>query len=51
MYEEKGECRRKRKLLRSLFVRVKPYLPLWSFSLIRKTELWEINKPPAVQVS
>ena len=35
----------------TLFVRVKPYLPLWSFSLIRKTELWEINKPPAVQVS
>ena len=35
----------------SLFVRAKPCLPLWSFSLIRKTELWKTNKPPAMQVS
>ena len=33
------------------FVRAKPCLPLCSFSLIRKTELWETNKPPAMQVS
>ena len=33
------------------FVRAKPCLPLWSFSLIRKTELWKTNKPPAMQVS
>ena len=32
-------------------VRPKPCLPLWSFSLIRKTELWKTNKPPAMQVS
>jgi len=32
-------------------VRAKPCLPLCSFSLIRKTELWETNKPPAMQVS
>jgi len=32
-------------------VRAKPCLPLWSFSLIRKTELWKTNKPPAMQVS
>ena len=35
----------------ALFVRAKPCLPLWSFSLIRKTELWKTNKPPAMQVS
>ena len=34
-----------------VFVRAKPCLPLWSFSLIRKTELWKTNKPPAMQVS
>ena len=34
-----------------IFVRAKPCLPLWSFSLIRKTELWKTNKPPAMQVS
>ncbi len=34
-----------------VFVRAKPCLPLCSFSLIRKTELWETNKPPAMQVS
>ena len=34
-----------------LIVRAKPCLPLWSFSLIRKTELWKTNKPPAMQVS
>ena len=34
-----------------LFVRAKPCLPLCSFSLIRKTKLWETNKPPAMQVS
>ena len=33
------------------FVRAKPCLPLCSFSLIRKTKLWETNKPPAMQVS
>lgn len=33
-----------------LIVRAKPCLPLCSFSLIRKTELWETNKPPAVRV-
>ena len=32
-------------------VRAKPCLPLWSFSLIRKTALWKTNKPPAMQVS
>ena len=31
-------------------VRAKPCFTLWSFSLIRKTELWKINKPPAVRV-
>ncbi len=35
----------------SFIVRAKPCLPLWSFSLIRKTELWKTNKPPAMQVS
>ena len=35
----------------ALIVRAKPCLPLWSFSLIRKTELWKTNKPPAMQVS
>ena len=35
----------------AVFVRAKPCLPLWSFSLIRKTELWKTNKPPAMQVS
>ena len=34
-----------------VIVRAKPCLPLCSFSLIRKTELWETNKPPAMQVS
>ena len=34
-----------------LIVRAKPCLPLWSFSLIRKTKLWKTNKPPAMQVS
>ena len=34
-----------------IVVRAKPCLPLWSFSLIRKTELWKTNKPPAMQVS
>ena len=34
-----------------LVVRAGPCLPLWSFSLIRKTELWKTNKPPAMQVS
>ena len=34
-----------------VIVRAKPCLPLWSFSLIRKTELWKTNKPPAMQVS
>ena len=34
-----------------LIVRANPCLPLWSFSLIRKTELWKTNKPPAMQVS
>ena len=38
-------------LMITLFVRAKPCLPLWSFSLIRKTELWKTNKPPAMQVS
>ena len=33
-----------------LTVRAKPCLPLWSFSLIRKTELWKTNKPPSVRV-
>ena len=38
--------------IREIFVvRAKPCLPLWSFSLIRKTELWKTNKPPAMQVS
>ena len=32
------------------FVRAKPCFTLWSFSLIRKTELWKTNKPPAVRV-
>ena len=35
----------------AMIVRAKPCLPLWSFSLIRKTELWKTNKPPAMQVS
>ena len=37
-------------LNQSIIVRAKPCLPLCSFSLIRKTELWETNKPPAVRV-
>lgn len=37
--------------VKPFFVRAKPCLPLWSFSLIRKTELWKTNKPPAMQVS
>lgn len=38
-------------LLVSFFiVRAKPCFTLWSFSLIRKTELWKTNKPPAVRV-
>ena len=41
----------KKKTVRYLVVRAKPCLPLWSFSLIRKTELWKTNKPPAMQVS
>ena len=32
------------------FVRARPCFTLWSFSLIRKTELWKTNKPPAVLV-
>ncbi len=32
------------------FVRAKPCFTVWSFSLIRKTELWKTNKPPAVRV-
>ena len=31
-------------------VRAKPCFTVWSFSLIRKTELWKTNKPPAVRV-
>ena len=37
-------------MVRSLFVRARPCFTLWSFSLIRKTELWKTNKPPAVRV-
>lgn len=33
-----------------LFVRAWPCSPLRSFSLIRKTELWRTNKPPALRV-
>ena len=33
-----------------IFVRARPCFTLWSFSLIRKTELWKTNKPPAVRV-
>ena len=33
-----------------MIVRARPCFTLWSFSLIRKTELWKTNKPPAVQV-
>lgn len=28
------------------FVRARSCFTLWIFSLIRKTELWKINKPP-----
>jgi len=31
-------------------VRAKSCFTLWSFSLIRKTELWKTNKPPAKPV-
>ena len=35
-----------------LFVRAKPCLPLWIFSLIRKTELWvAFNIPSGIEVS
>ena len=34
----------------SLLVRAKPCFPKFRFSLIRKTELWKTNKPPAVRV-
>ncbi len=34
----------------ALIVRARPCFTLWSFSLIRKTELWKTNKPPAVRV-
>ena len=34
----------------TLFVRAWPCSPLRSFSLIRKTELWRTNKPPALRV-
>ena len=34
----------------SVFVRAWPCSPLRSFSLIRKTELWRTNKPPALRV-
>ena len=33
-----------------IFVRARPCFTLWSFSLIRKTELWKTNKPPAVRM-
>ena len=33
-----------------LIVRAGPCSPLRSFSLIRKTELWRTNKPPALRV-
>ena len=33
-----------------LIVRARPCFTLWSFSLIRKTELWKTNKPPAVRM-
>ena len=33
-----------------LFCYAKGLFSLWSFSLIRKTELWETNKPPAMRV-
>ena len=36
--------------VKPFFVRAKPCLPLWSFSLIRKTELWRTNKSPALRV-
>ena len=45
-----SNCLHPREMLR-IIVRAKPCLPLWSFSLIRKTELWKTNKPPAMQVS
>ena len=35
---------------RALIVRAGPCSPLRSFSLIRKTELWRTNKPPALRV-
>ncbi len=35
---------------RDFFVRAWPCSPLTSFSLIRKTELWRTNKPPAMRV-
>lgn len=53
----KGKCslyickQEKRDIGAAFIVRAKPCLPLWSFSLIRKTELWKTNKPPAMQVS
>ena len=36
-------------ILPVFIVRAKPCFTLWSFSLIRKTELWKTNKPPAVR--
>ena len=33
-----------------LIIRANPCFTLWSFSLIRKTELWRTNKPPALRV-
>ena len=51
-YNPKTDSCKVLSLLLSVFiVRAKPCLPLWSFSLIRKTELWKTNKPPAMQVS
>ena len=48
--KERIQIHEKHGFVSVLFVRARPCFTLWSFSLIRKTELWKTNKPPAVRV-
>ena len=53
LYENKiSDCRQSPRRKPRIFLVVRAWLcsPLRSFSLIRKTELWRTNKPPALRV-
>ena len=49
--EQEYRCQGIAGQLLDIVVRARPCLTLWNFSLIRKMELCQTNKPPAMQVS